>query len=145
MMSWHRDGHNSCHIARCSFSARLARSACCIDAGSQFFSQPPPICREEKSWSRTGIGICCVSGCAVILVLQPGSPSKRTDENGYPTSCQDGSTRKGLSIKTVALQRGEDAGTRPSDLFAFAYDHCEDHPSWLAHAPSFFFFASDRN
>lgn len=105
---------------------------------SSFQSAPPPpiVCREEKSWSVTGIGICCVSGCAVILVLQAGSPLKRTDENDYPTSCQDG-------IKTVALRRGEDDGIRPSDLFACVYDHCEDHPSWLAHAPSF--LASDRN
>lgn len=84
-----------------------------------------------------GLGICCVNVCVVILVFQPGSPSKRTDKNGYPTSCQDGIKHKDFGIKTIAPQRGKDAGTRLSDFLAFAYGHHENHLSCLVHALCF--------
>lgn len=113
MMSWHGDGHESCHIADAGsvrgllIHPRTPLEQTFHQCRESVFLSAPSHSKKERSRSRAVIGICFVNVCAVILVLQPGSPSKRTDEKGYLTSCQDGIKHKGLSIKTVALQWGE--------------------------------------
>lgn len=107
MMSWHRDGHNSCHIARCSFGARLADISTFPTGVYVPSMQGVSFSVSTQSFVGQGLGLCCVNMCIVILIFQPGSLSKRTDTNGYPTSCQDGVKHTDFSIKTMALKRGE--------------------------------------
>lgn len=96
---------------RCRLGARLAPTSASwsersVSAGRPFFfflSQPPIVCKKERSRSRAGMGVCCVNVCAVILILPPGSPSKRTDENG----CQDDIKHKRSQHQDCGTTEGE--------------------------------------